>query len=60
METTTGDANRQEKPRQSFFRVFAGIGAMSFLTYMGEYSAFIIVLVYLSDKFVETFGLGDF
>jgi MFS family permease len=32
---------------------------MSFLTYMGEYAAFIIVLVYLSDKFVITFGLGD-
>ena len=31
---------------------------MSFLTYMGEYSAFIIVLVYLSDKFTVTFGLG--
>lgn len=32
---------------------------MSFLTYMGEYAAFIIVLVYLSDKFTVTFGLGD-
>jgi len=44
---------------QSFLRVFAGLGAMSFLTYMGEYAAFIIVLVYLSDKFVVNFGLGD-
>jgi len=32
---------------------------MSFLTYMGEYAAFIIVLVYLSDKFTVTFGLGS-
>jgi MFS family permease len=46
-----------EKP-ESFFRIFAGLGAMSVLTYMGEYAAFIIVLVYLSDKFTVTFGLG--
>lgn len=53
MKATTGE------PREpSFFRVFAGLGAMSFLTYMGEYAAFIIVLVYLSDKFTVTFGLG--
>ncbi|HUI00324.1 MAG TPA: MFS transporter [Nitrososphaerales archaeon] len=43
---------------ESFFRVFAGIGAMSFLTYVGEYAAFIIVLVYLSDKLTVTFDLG--
>jgi MFS family permease len=41
-------------------RVFAGLGAMSFLTYVGEYAAFIIVLVFLSDKFTVTFGLGTF
>ncbi len=45
---------------ESFFKVFAGIGAMSFLTYVGEYAAFIIVLAFLSDKFVSTFGLGTF
>jgi MFS family permease len=33
---------------------------MSFLTYMGEYAAFIIVLVFLTNKFVENFALGDF
>ncbi len=33
---------------------------MSFLTYVGEYAAFIIVLVFLSDKFTVTFGLGTF
>ncbi len=54
--TTSQPAQPQES--QSFFRVFAGVGAMSFLTYMGEYAAFIIVLVYLSDKFTVTFGLG--
>lgn len=32
---------------------------MSFLTYMAEYAAFIIVLVYLSDKFTVTFQLGE-
>jgi MFS family permease len=40
--------------------VFGGLGAMSFLTYMGEYAAFIIVLVFLTNKFVENFALGDF
>ena len=45
---------------ESFFRVFAGIGAISFTTYVGEYAAFIVVLVFLSDKFVSTFGLGTF
>ena len=52
------DPSSQPQKSPSFFRVFAGIGAMSFLTYMGEYAAFIIVLVYLSDKFTVTFGLG--
>jgi len=56
-EKTSAPAEAQES--QSFVRVFAGLGAMSFLTYMGEYAAFIIVLVYLSDKFVVNFGLGD-
>ena len=58
MTATTGEPTEPQKP-QSFFKVFAGLGAMSFLTYMGEYAAFIIVLVYLSDKFVVNFGLGD-
>jgi MFS family permease len=57
MTERTSPAEAQKGP--SFFRVFGGLGAMSFLTYMGEYAAFIIVLVYLSDKFVVTFGLGD-
>ena len=55
--TSSEPAEPQGEP--SFFRVFAGLGAMSFLTYMGEYAAFIIVLVYLSDKFTVTFGLGE-
>jgi MFS family permease len=57
-ETSSQPPTQPQKP-PSFFRVFAGVGAMSVLTYMGEYAAFIIVLVYLSDKFVATFGLGD-
>jgi MFS family permease len=56
-EPTKEPTEPQKDP--SFFKVFAGLGAMSFLTYMGEYAAFIIVLVYLSDKFVVNFGLGD-
>lgn len=55
-ETTREPQEAGRSP--SFVRVFAGLGAMSFLTYMGEYAAFIIVLVYLSDKFTVTFGLG--
>jgi len=57
----TGTTKQPTEPQKDpgFFRVFAGLGAMSFLTYMGEYAAFIIVLVYLSDKFVVNFGLGD-
>ena len=55
-EKTSLPAEPEE--RQSFVRVFGGLGAMSFLTYMSEYAAFIIVLVYLSDKFVITFNLG--
>src|SRR5271163_2061092 len=55
-DPTSNQAMPQKPP--SFFRIFAGVGAMSFLTYMGEYAAFIIVLVYLSDKFTVTFGLG--
>ena len=57
-EKTSAPAEPEES--QSFVRVFGGLGAMSFLTYMGEYAAFIIVLVFLSNKFVENFGLGDF
>jgi MFS family permease len=55
--TTKAPTDPQKDP--SFFKIFAGLGAMSFLTYMAEYAAFIIVLVYLSDKFVVNFGLGD-
>jgi MFS family permease len=56
MTLTTGEPAEPRGP--SFFKVFAGLGAMSFLTYMAEYASFIIVLVYLSDKFTVTFGLG--
>lgn len=57
--TDKTSAPKKPQESQSFVRIFAGLGAMSFLTYMGEYAAFIIVLVYLSDKFVVNFGLGD-
>ena len=59
MGATTSQPAQPPKP-ESFLKVFAGLGAMSFLTYVGEYSAFIIVLVFLSDKFVSAFGLGTF
>jgi MFS family permease len=58
MTATTSQPAQPQKP-ESFIKVFGGLGAMSFLTYMGEYAAFIIVLVYLSDKIVVTFHLGD-
>jgi MFS family permease len=57
MTSTAGDPVQPPKP-ESFIKVFAGVGAMSFLTYVAEYAAFIIVLVFLSDKFTVTFGLG--
>lgn len=57
MTETSSEAPPPQKS-ESFVKVFAGVGAMAFLTYMGEYAAFIIVLAYLSDKFTVTFGLG--
>jgi MFS family permease len=39
-------------------RLFAGVGAVGFLTHVAEYSSFIIVLVFLSDKLTVTFQLG--
>jgi MFS family permease len=60
MTVTTGQPADPPKKPESFVKVFGGLGAMSFLTYVAEYAAFIIVLVFLSDKFVSTFGLGTF
>lgn len=57
---TTVGAAAPDQESESFLKVFGGVGAMSFLTYVGEYAAFIIVLVFLSDKFTVTFQLGDF
>ncbi len=39
-------------------KLFAGVGAVGFLTHVAEYSSFIIVLVFLSDKLTVTFQLG--
>ncbi len=39
-------------------RLFAGVGAVGFLSHVAEYSSFIIVLVFLSDKLTVTFQLG--
>lgn len=58
MTETTSDSAQPNK-QESLLKVFGGLGAMSALTYMGEYASFIIVLVYLSDKFTVTFQLGD-
>ncbi len=52
---------RQKRPRSGvshFVRLFAGVGAVGFLTHVAEYSSFIIVLVFLSDKLTITFQLG--
>jgi MFS family permease len=43
----------------NFIRLFFGVGAVGFLSHVAEYSSFLIVLVYLSDKLTITFGLGD-
>ena len=39
-------------------RLFAGVGAVGFLTHVAEYSSFIIVLAYLADKLTITFQMG--
>jgi len=41
-----------------FVKRFAGVGAVGFLTHVAEYSSFLVVLVYLSDKLTVTFALG--
>jgi MFS family permease len=43
---------------RGFFRVFGGVGALSFLTYVGEYASFTIVLAFLSDQLTVNFRLG--
>jgi len=60
MTETISQPTQSPRKQESFVKVFGGVGAMSFLTYAGEYASFIIVLVFLSDKFVSTFGLGTF
>jgi len=42
----------------NFVRLFSGVGAVGFLSHVAEYSSFIIVLVFLSDKLTITFQLG--
>src|SRR2546428_14180026 len=37
---------------------FGGVSSVAFLTYLGEYMSFIVVLAFLSDKLTVTFGLG--
>ncbi|HUI00288.1 MAG TPA: MFS transporter [Nitrososphaerales archaeon] len=55
-------ANVSQKSRATavlhFVKLFAGVGAVGFLTHVAEYSSFIIVLVFLSDKLTVTFRLG--
>lgn len=43
-----------------FLGRFAGVSAVSFLTYLGEYTSFIIVLAFASDKLTGIFHLGTF
>jgi MFS family permease len=50
--------SNQHSAAFQFIRLFAGVGAVGFLTHVAEYSSFIIVLVYLSDKLTVTFNLG--
>ncbi len=59
MTDVQGRASQVEESG-SVLKAFGGLGAISFLTYVGEYAAFIIVLVFLSDKFTVRFGLGTF
>jgi len=59
MATTTSRPTRPRKP-PSFLRVFGPVGSMSFLTYMGEYASFVVVLAFISNKFTITFQLGNF
>jgi MFS family permease len=39
---------------------FGGVSVVSFLTYLGEYTSYIIVLAFISDKLTVGFNLGLF
>src|SRR3989449_10693691 len=43
---------------EHFVGRFGGVSSVAFLTYLGEYMSFIVVLAFLSDKLTITFGLG--
>ncbi|HEV2137501.1 MAG TPA: MFS transporter [Nitrososphaerales archaeon] len=46
--------------RDTFAGRFGGVGAVSFLTYLGEYTSYLVVLAFISDKLTSGFGLGLF
>jgi len=43
-----------------FISRFGGVSAVGFLSYIGEYSAYYVVWLFISDKLVVNFGLGTF
>jgi len=43
-----------------FIRRFGGVSSVGFLSYVGEYASYIVVLAFISDKLTINFGLGDF
>src|SRR5207247_8715375 len=47
-----------EQKLENFVGRFCGVSSVAFLTYLGEYMSFIVVLAFLSDKLTITFGLG--
>jgi MFS family permease len=46
--------------RSGVFSRLGGVGVVGFLTYVGEYAAFIVVLAFLSDELTYKFNLGVF
>jgi len=43
-----------------FLRRFGGVGSVSLLSYVAEYSSYIVLLAYISTKLILTFHLGTF
>jgi MFS family permease len=56
--TVTKQTSRQASV-WNFVKLFTGVGSVGFLTHTAEYSSFIIVLAYMSDKLTVTFQLGS-
>jgi MFS family permease len=58
--TSGGAAPHSKEGLAGFLRRFGGVGSVSLLSYVAEYSSYIVVLAYISTKLILTFHLGTF